>query len=165
LASPTKAGQLGVDRAAVEVFGGGVLRDLPVAQRRDPVGHRQRLVLVVGHQDRGGAGPAEDLLDVGADAGPQVRVERGERLVEQHHGRLDGQGPGQRDPLLLAAGQLMRVPLAQPAQAHRSSMSADRPARRSPADSPNPTLAATVRCGNRLPSCGTYPMRRRSGGT
>ena len=30
--------------------------------------------------------------------------------------------------------------------------------------SPNAMFAATVRCGKRLPSCGTYPMRRRSGG-
>jgi hypothetical protein len=43
----------------------------------------ERLILVVGHQHRRGAGPAEDLLDVGADAGPQVRVQRRERLVPQ----------------------------------------------------------------------------------
>ena len=99
--------------------------------------------------------PRKISLDVGADAGPQVRVERGERLVEQHHGRLDGQRPGQRHPLLLAAGQLVRVALAEAGQADRlqqldrAARAAARPGR------PKPTLAATVRCGNRLPSCGT----------
>ena len=98
---------------------------------------------------------AEDLLDVGADAGPQVRVERGERLVKQHDGRLDGQRAGQRDPLLLAAGQLVRVPLAEPAQADGLQQGAGLPPRRLRAGSPKTTLASTVRCGNRLPSCGT----------
>ncbi len=36
----------------------------------------------------------------------QLGVQRAERLVEQQHGRIEHQGPGQRDPLLLAAGQL-----------------------------------------------------------
>ena len=62
------------------------------------------------------AGP-EDLLHVGPDAGPQVGIQRRERLVEQDQLRLDGQRPGQGDPLLLAAGQLVRVALAQPGQA------------------------------------------------
>ena len=33
----------------------------------------------------------------------------GERLVEQHHLGVGGQRPGERDPLALAAGQLVRV--------------------------------------------------------
>src|SRR2546421_450822 len=86
---PDEARQPGVGRAAVQVLGRRALGDAAVAQGRDPVGDRQRLVLVVGDQHRRGAGAAEDLLDVGADAGPQVRVQRGERLVEQDHGGLD----------------------------------------------------------------------------
>ena len=86
----------------------------------------------------------EDLLHVGPDAGPQVRVERRERLVQQHELGLDGQRPGQRDALLLAAGQLMRVALAQPGQARPTSSSSPmRGPRRWPAGSPKPTLAAT----------------------
>ena len=41
----------------------------------------------------------------------QLGVQRSERLVEQQHGRPQHQRPGQRDPLLLAAGQLVRPPL------------------------------------------------------
>ena len=62
-------------------------------------------------------GGPEDLLHVGPDAGPQVRIQRRERLVQQDQLRLDGQRPGQGDALLLAARQLVRVALAQPGQA------------------------------------------------
>ena len=44
------------------------------------------------------------------------RVERAERLVEQQHGRAQDQRPGQRDALLLAAGELVRAALAELAE-------------------------------------------------
>ena len=51
-------------------------------------------------------GRAEPLLQ-GADLLAQLQahlgVERGQRLVEQQHPRLDGERPGQRDTLLLTA--------------------------------------------------------------
>ena len=55
-----------------------------------------------------------DLL---AQLQPDLGVQRGQRLVEQQHPRLDGERPGQRDPLLLAAGQLVRVLLGLGGQA------------------------------------------------
>ena len=39
----------------------------------------------------------------------QAGVERGERLVEQHETRLAGEGAGERDALLLAARELVRL--------------------------------------------------------
>ena len=48
----------------------------------------------------------------------QLGVERAERLVEQQHRRLQDQRPGQRHALLLAARQLRRPPLLEPAEAH-----------------------------------------------
>jgi hypothetical protein len=48
---------------------------------------------------------ADLLAELQADLG----VQGGQRLVQQQHPRLDGQGPGQRDPLLLPTGQLVRV--------------------------------------------------------
>ena len=41
----------------------------------------------------------------------QMHVEIGERLVEQHDGRLHGEAARERDALALAAGQLVRPPL------------------------------------------------------
>ena len=46
-------------------------------------------------------------------------VERRERLVEQDDLGLDGQRPGQGDPLLLPARELMRVAPAVPGQPHQ----------------------------------------------
>ena len=46
----------------------------------------------------------------------ELEVERAERLVEQEHRRPLGQGPCQRDPLLLPAGHLGRQATAQAGQ-------------------------------------------------
>ena len=43
---------------------------------------------------------------------PHHRVDRAERLVHQQHRRVRGQRPGHADPLLLAAGELVRVAVA-----------------------------------------------------
>ena len=47
--------------------------------------------------------------DLGAQLVAHARVERRERLVEQQHARLDRERAGQRDALLLAAGELVGV--------------------------------------------------------
>ena len=51
------------------------------------------------------------------------RVER--QGAEQDHGGLDGQRAGQRDPLLLAAGELMRVASAESAESDRLEQGVD----------------------------------------
>ena len=118
-ASPMNRAMSGVGGPVVQVLRGGALRDPAVAQHRHPVRGGQRLVLVVGDQHPGGAGLGEHVLHVGPDARAQVRVERGERLVQQHDPGPDGERPGQRHALLLAAGELMRVALAQARQPDR----------------------------------------------
>ena len=55
---------------------------------------------------------AEDVGDLGAQPTAEVGVEAGERLVEQHQAGPRGEGAGQRDPLALAARQLVRVAAA-----------------------------------------------------
>ena len=106
------ADELGHERGRgvrVELVGKRDLLERAVLHHADPVGHRQRLLLVVRDEQRG---DAESLLhrpDLLAQLQPDLRVERGQRLVEQQHLRLDRQRAGQRDALLLAAGELMRV--------------------------------------------------------
>jgi hypothetical protein len=51
------------------------------------------------------------------------------------------QRPGQRDPLLLAAGQLMGIPLAHSAQAHRLQQAGDLAAAAFPGGKPEPDIA------------------------
>ena len=52
----------------------------------------------------------------GADRGAQARVQGSERLVEQHQPRPGRESARDRDPLLLTAGQLVRVPPAESGQ-------------------------------------------------
>ena len=82
----------------------------------DLVGQRQRLGLVVGDVDEGDAGAALQLLELGAHALAQLGVEIAERLVEQQDAGLDHQAAGERDALLLAAGQLARQPVLEARQ-------------------------------------------------
>ncbi|GAA2710541.1 hypothetical protein GCM10010429_26110 [Micromonospora olivasterospora] len=77
----------------------------------------QRLALVVGDQHAGGAVGAQRLPHVGPQLGAQLRVQGAERLVQQHQRRPGRQRPGHRDPLLLAAGELVRHPRAVPGEA------------------------------------------------
>ena len=45
------------------------------------------------------------------DLRPHRDVERGDRLIEEHHARLDRQRPGDAQALSLAAGELVRQPV------------------------------------------------------
>jgi hypothetical protein len=53
--------------------------------------------------------PLLDPPDLVAELAADLGVQCGQWLVEQQHPGLDRQRPGQRDPLLLAAGDLVRV--------------------------------------------------------
>ena len=83
------------------------------------VGERQRLFLIVRDEDRGEAEPRLQQLQFDAHALAQIRVEIGQRLVEQHHARLVHQRARQRHALLLAAGQFRRRALLQIAKTHQ----------------------------------------------
>src|SRR6185369_6240228 len=82
----------------------------------DPIAHRQRLFLVVGHEERRRPDRDLDAPDLLAELSTDLRVERGEWLVEQEHLGLDRQRPGERDPLLLTAGHLEGVVVPAPSQ-------------------------------------------------
>jgi hypothetical protein len=98
-------------RSLVDLLRRADLLDPAGPHHRDGVGERERLGLVVG--DEQGAGPrlAQDPGHLLAQPLPQPRVERRERLVEQHDLRVGGQGAGQGDALALAARELVRVGL------------------------------------------------------
>ena len=83
----------------------------PSRQDDDAVGHRHRLDLVVGDVDRRAADAPVQLQQLGAHLHPQQRVEVRERLVHEEGDRLADDGPPQRHPLPLPAGELVRVPL------------------------------------------------------
>ncbi len=92
----------------VQEFGRSALDDPAVAHDRDLVGHGQGLRLVVGDQDGGGAVGAQGMPHVLAQSGPQCGVECVEGLVEEDDRRPGRERPGNRDALLLPAGEVVR---------------------------------------------------------
>ena len=97
-----------VRRALVDGLGRVALLDhAAVRHDRDPVGHRQRLLLVVGDVDEGDPDVALDPLQLQLQALAQLQVEGAERLVEQQHLRQVDERAGERDALLLPAGELV----------------------------------------------------------
>ena len=93
-----------------------------------------------------------DLL---ADARAQRRVERGERLVEQHDLGLDRERAGERDALLLAARELVGIASAEAGEPDELEQLADAPARRAARGSPKPTLRLHREVREEAPSWGT----------
>ena len=63
----------------------------------DAISHGQGLGLVMGDIDHGARDFPVDLFDLRAHFYPQLRVEIGQRLIEQDDIRLDDQGAGERD--------------------------------------------------------------------
>src|SRR4029453_8635021 len=47
---------------------------------------------------------------------PDFHVQGTKRLIKQEHGRLDDDGARERDPLALAAGNLMNLAIAKPSE-------------------------------------------------
>ena len=71
----------------------------------------------MGDVDDGGAEPLVQRLDLGAHLHAQLRVEVGERLVEQEHRRLAHDGAAHGDALALAAGKRCRATVEEGFQA------------------------------------------------
>ncbi len=92
------------------------LLDLAPVHHRDAVGDRERLLLVVRDVDRRDPELELDPPDLLAQLHAHLRVERRERLVEEQHARLDRERARERDALLHAAGELVRVALARVAE-------------------------------------------------
>ncbi len=87
------------------------LLDVAAAHHGDPVAHRQRLLLVVRDEDERDPELGLQGLQLDLQVLAQARVERAERLVEEQHLRRQDEGPRERHPLLLPAGELARLPL------------------------------------------------------
>ena len=108
-----EAGDEFVRRVLVEVDWRPQLLDAPSGEDSDPIAHRQGLILVVGDVDEGDAQLALDSLELNLHLLPQFQIERTQRFIEKEHFRLVDDGPGQGDPLPLAAGQLVGVAVAE----------------------------------------------------
>src|ERR1700694_3167251 len=81
---------------------------------RDPVGYRERLILIVRDENGRDVQPALEVAELDLHLVTQRLIERREGLIEKQNRWFQNQGAGDRNALLLAAGQLGRQTLAQP---------------------------------------------------
>ena len=72
-----------VDRHFIDVAGGADLLHQSLRHHRDPIGHGERLVLVMGDEEKGDAGLFLQLLQLDAHRLSQFQVERRQGFIEQ----------------------------------------------------------------------------------
>ena len=111
-----EVGDEGGARQLVEVGRRAHLLDPAVVHHRHGVGHRHGLLLVVRDVHEREADLRLDALELELHLAAQLEVERAERLVEQQQRGPVHQRPGQRDPLLLAAGELRGLAVGEVAE-------------------------------------------------
>ena len=103
--------RLPVGRVVVDLVGGVDLHDPPLPHQCDPVAGMHCLRRLMRHQYHGRLLPQQRQRLV-ADIVTQTIVQVGKRLIHQHDLRPWRQRSGQRHPLLLAAGEFVRIPVA-----------------------------------------------------
>ena len=91
-------------------------RIAPGVEEAHPVGDVPGKAHLVGCDDHRHP-PGGQLANHAQDLGHELRVKGAGDLVEEHQPGLHGQGANDRDPLLLAAGQAIRVLVALVGQA------------------------------------------------
>ena len=75
----------GVGRFLVDVTRAGQLRDTAVLHDQDAVAQGHGFALIVGDEYRGDAKPAQQLIQLTAQALTQLRVEGRQWLIQQQH--------------------------------------------------------------------------------
>ncbi len=98
-------------RTLVDVFGRSDLLDAPGVHDDDAIGHGHRLDLVVRDIDRRVVEFVVQAADFEAHVAAKIRIEIGQRLIQQKNVGLGRQRPRQRDALLLTAGQFRGIAL------------------------------------------------------
>ena len=105
-------------RAPVELGRRTDLQQAALLHHADPVRQLEGFLLVVRDQDRRDLQRTLNVAQCAPELTADLDVQRAEGLVEQEHGRLEGQRPRDGDTLLLAARELARKRPAKPGQAH-----------------------------------------------
>src|SRR6202042_2297278 len=98
-------GHVDVARTLVNLSWRADLRQAAVLDNADAGAKRHRLRLVVGDIEDRGAELSLDALELDAQFGPQLGVQRGKRLVHQVDGRRGNQGAADRHAPPLPAGK------------------------------------------------------------
>jgi hypothetical protein len=77
------------------------------------VGQPQRLINIVGHQDYRAPQNAVNAGHLRLQRAARHRIQRAKGFIHQQHLRVGRQRPRHANPLLLPAGKLMRIAVAQ----------------------------------------------------
>ena len=101
-------------RVFVQFGRGSHLFELSVVHDGYPVGHRERLLLVVGHVEERDAEFLLYLFEFDLHVLAELPVEARQRFVEEEHVRLAHDGARHRDALFLSARQLGRLSVVVP---------------------------------------------------
>ncbi len=109
IGGPDEIGDERAGRLAIDLGGRADLLDHALVHHDDPIGHRQRLFLIVRDHDRRDAEALVQAADLAAQVRAHARIERGERLVEQQQAGRERQRARDGNALLLAAGELRRI--------------------------------------------------------
>ena len=109
VADPEEPGHERGSAALVQALGVAELLVLPAVHHGDAIGHRHRLLLVVGHVDERDPDFLLDALELDLHLLAELQVEGAQRLVEQEHRRPVDQRPRERDALRLPARDLGRL--------------------------------------------------------
>ncbi len=117
VAQPNKVGDKRTHGRRVELLRSADLLDVARIHHGDPVGDGERLLLVVSDEQGRDAELRLDAADLIPKLHPHLRVERGQRLVEQQNARASDECTRKGNTLLLSAGELVGVTLAQVAEA------------------------------------------------
>ena len=110
----------------------------------------------MGNEDRGKSEFVVDLAQRSAKLASDLGVERSERLVEEEDARLASKRSGERDPLALAARELMGIAAAEAGKLHQLEQLVDpgadialrRPSNGPMTSSPKAMFRSTVMCPN-----------------
>jgi hypothetical protein len=102
---PDQLGDIAGTGLGAHLGRGAGLGEAAGLQHDQPVGQGDRFQRVVGDEQPGAVEGGQVAAQVAADLGAGGRVQGGQRLVQQQQPRVADHGPGQRDPLGLAAGQ------------------------------------------------------------
>ena len=103
------------------------LDDPPALHDGNLVADLERFVKIMADEDDGLVQPLLELEQLVLQAITDQRVQSGERLVHQQDIGIGGKGPGEADPLLHAAGKLVRVFVGPGIEVHHGELLGDDP--------------------------------------
>src|SRR6202043_1262569 len=105
-------------RALIDLRRRAHLLDTPGSEHGDAIAQRERLVLVVRHEDERDAGAPLHILQLDLHLLAELGVERTQRFIEQEHAGTIDERASQGNAVTLAAAELRRLARLEAAEPH-----------------------------------------------